>query len=170
MDRRQKENFGGRRPLIPAASSAATKPIREMFDALVPEYDRFNRLSSLGMDVLWRREVVRSRQEKRNKLNDAAAPTAVTDGVNVYAFFADFGLVSFSSSGEERWRMELPPMPSMQGVAASPILAGNKLLLVVDQAQNSYMLALDVRNGETLWRKQRKPAPGGAYASPVRFS
>ncbi|MCG3203546.1 MAG: Ubiquinone/menaquinone biosynthesis C-methyltransferase UbiE [Elusimicrobia bacterium] len=28
-----------------------------MFDALVPEYDRFNRLSSLGLDVLWRREV-----------------------------------------------------------------------------------------------------------------
>jgi demethylmenaquinone methyltransferase/2-methoxy-6-polyprenyl-1,4-benzoquinol methylase len=28
-----------------------------MFDALVPEYDRFNRLSSLGLDVRWRREV-----------------------------------------------------------------------------------------------------------------
>jgi demethylmenaquinone methyltransferase / 2-methoxy-6-polyprenyl-1,4-benzoquinol methylase len=34
-------------------------PIREMFDALVPEYDRFNRLSSLGLDVSWRREVAR---------------------------------------------------------------------------------------------------------------
>ncbi len=29
-----------------------------MFDALVPEYDRFNRLSSLGLDILWRREAV----------------------------------------------------------------------------------------------------------------
>ncbi len=28
-----------------------------MFNALVPEYDRFNRLSSLGLDVRWRREV-----------------------------------------------------------------------------------------------------------------
>src|SRR5262245_23221720 len=28
-----------------------------MFDALVPEYDGFNRLSSLGLDVGWRREV-----------------------------------------------------------------------------------------------------------------
>ena len=34
-----------------------TQPIRDMFDSLVPEYDRFNRLSSLGLDVLWRREV-----------------------------------------------------------------------------------------------------------------
>jgi demethylmenaquinone methyltransferase/2-methoxy-6-polyprenyl-1,4-benzoquinol methylase len=28
-----------------------------MFDVLVPEYDRFNRLSSLGLDVLWRKEL-----------------------------------------------------------------------------------------------------------------
>lgn len=28
-----------------------------MFDAIVPEYDRFNRLSSLGQDISWRREV-----------------------------------------------------------------------------------------------------------------
>jgi len=28
-----------------------------MFDSLVPEYDRFNHLSSFGMDILWRREV-----------------------------------------------------------------------------------------------------------------
>lgn len=28
-----------------------------MFDSLVPEYDRFNRLGSLGLDVLWRREL-----------------------------------------------------------------------------------------------------------------
>jgi len=38
--------------------SPVSTPIRDMFDALVPEYDRFNRLSSLGLDVMWRRELV----------------------------------------------------------------------------------------------------------------
>ncbi|MFN7924702.1 MAG: PQQ-binding-like beta-propeller repeat protein [Bryobacteraceae bacterium] len=120
--------------------------------------------------LLWRREVARGRQEKRNKLNDAAAPTPVTDGKNVYAFFADFGLVSYTASGKERWRIPLPPMPSMQGVAGSPLLVGDKLILVVDQAQDSYMIAVDPRKGETLWRKERRPAPGGAYSTPVAFS
>lgn len=32
-------------------------PIREMFDSLVPEYDRFNRMSSFGLDSSWRREL-----------------------------------------------------------------------------------------------------------------
>jgi len=119
--------------------------------------------------LLWRNEIDRGRQERRNKLNDAAAPTPVTDGNNVYAFFADFGLVSYDAAGKERWRMALPPMPSMQGVSASPLLVGTRLLLVVDQAQDSYMLAIDTRDGETLWKKERRPAPGGAYASPVSF-
>src|SRR5262245_58085754 len=34
-------------------------PIREMFEQLVPGYDRFNRLSSLGLDTGWRRELAR---------------------------------------------------------------------------------------------------------------
>lgn len=119
--------------------------------------------------ILWKAAIERARVERRNKLNDAAAPTPVTDGTNVYAFFADFGLVSYDAEGRERWRMPLPPMPSMQGVSASPLLAGDKLILVVDQAADSYMLALAARNGETLWKKERRPAPGGAYASPVLF-
>jgi outer membrane protein assembly factor BamB len=133
------------------------------------------RLQTIAIDqrtgrVLWTRDVVRSREERRHKLNDAAAPTPVTDGKNVYSFFADFGLVSYTAQGKPRWQMELPAMPSMQGVAGSPILAGGKLILVVDQAQDSYMIAVDPRNGETLWRKSRAPAPGGAYSSPVLYT
>lgn len=120
--------------------------------------------------VLWRSEIARDRQERRNKLNDAAAPTPVTDGRNVFAFFADFGLVSYDAEGKERWRMALPPMPSMQGVSASPLLVGDRLIVVVDQAQDSYMMAVATRNGETLWKKERRAAPGGAYASPVLFA
>lgn len=44
-------------------------PIREMFNSLVPEYDRFNRLSSLGLDVLWRRELVQMFEKGSNILD-----------------------------------------------------------------------------------------------------
>jgi outer membrane protein assembly factor BamB len=118
---------------------------------------------------LWRRDVARSRTERRHKLNDPAAPTPVTDGRNVYAFFADFGLVAYSGEGKELWRVPLDPMPSMQGVASSPLLHGSRLILVVDQADGSYMMALDARTGETLWKRARRPAPGGAYSTPIVF-
>ncbi len=39
-------------------NTAPADDIREMFSRLVPEYNRFNQWSSLGMDRLWRRAVV----------------------------------------------------------------------------------------------------------------
>lgn len=118
---------------------------------------------------LWRREIARGREEKRHKLNDAAAATPVTDGKNVYAFFPDYGLAAYSVDGRERWKQPLDPMPSMQGVAASPIVHADKLIVVSDQAESSFIMAVNTRNGEIAWKKQRRPAPGGAYSSPVVY-
>lgn len=118
---------------------------------------------------LWRRDVTRARSEKRHKLNDAAAATPVTDGKGVFAFFPDFGIVAYDVNGRERWKMPLDPMPSMQGVASSPIVHGDKLIVVSDQAESSYMIAVNTRNGETIWKQQRRAAPGGAYSSPVIY-
>ena len=38
--------------------------------------------------ILWTKEAPGSRDEKRHTLNDPAAPSAVSDGSNVYVFFA----------------------------------------------------------------------------------
>lgn len=40
-----------------------------MFDRLVPEYDRFNRVSSLGLDVYWRKELARYLRGRRRILD-----------------------------------------------------------------------------------------------------
>ena len=69
--------------------------------------------------LLWKREVDRSRRENRHKINDAAAPTLATDGKSVYAFFPDFGLVSYTADGQERWRAPLGPHRNMHGIASS---------------------------------------------------
>lgn len=55
----------------------------------------------------------RSRQEFRHPLNHSCTPTPVTDGENVYAFFGDYGLVSYTLEGEDRWRT---PARSLNGV------------------------------------------------------
>jgi outer membrane protein assembly factor BamB len=117
----------------------------------------------------WRRHVTRTRQEKRHKLNDAAAATPVTDGKRVYLFFPDFGLAAYDVSGRDLWRLPLDAMPSMHGVAASPITHADKLIVVSDQAETSYIMAVNARNGEIAWKQQRRPAPGGAYSSPVIY-
>ncbi|MFN9754345.1 MAG: pyrrolo-quinoline quinone, partial [bacterium] len=46
--------------------------------------------------LLWRREAPANLDEKRHTLNDPASPSPVSDGENVYVFFAGYGLLSYT--------------------------------------------------------------------------
>jgi outer membrane protein assembly factor BamB len=118
--------------------------------------------------ILWRREVSAQRQEPLHKLNDRAAPTPATDGKNVYAFFGDFGLVSYGPDGNERWRMPLGPFSNLHGMAASPILVDGKLIQVCDQDVGSYLLAVDAETGRVAWRTDRGEVVHG-FSTPAVY-
>ncbi|HKU74662.1 MAG TPA: PQQ-binding-like beta-propeller repeat protein [Pyrinomonadaceae bacterium] len=117
--------------------------------------------------VLWRRDVVRARHMPIYKANDGAAPSPVSDGKNVYAFFAELGLISYGPEGKERWRMPLGPFNSFYGMGGSPVLAGNTLVMVCDQRTDSFIVAVDARNGKELWRKSRSNFE--AYSTPALY-
>ena len=129
------------------------------------------KLITLALDratgrILWRRELDAPRNEVRHKLNNAASATPVTDGVNVYSFFADFGLVAYGADGNELWRLPLGPFTNLHGMGSSPVLAGDRLFLVCDQDVGSFLLALDKRTGKQLWRVER-PAVVHGFATPT---
>ena len=91
---------------------------------------RDGRLLTIALDrasgrMLWEREAPRARTEKLDNRNGPAAPSAVTDGRDVYVFFADFGLISYDRQGRERWRVPLGPFNNVYGMGASPILVGD---------------------------------------------
>lgn len=106
-------------------------------------------------EVLWIREVPRPRREHFQRTHGPASPSPVTDGENVYAFFGDFGAISFDSRGNERWRTPLGPFINQNGHGSSPILADDKLLIVCDQQVDAYLIALDPATGETIWKTDR---------------
>ncbi len=57
--------------------------------------------------VLWKKSIRAAKREAQNALNHRAAPTPVTDGKLVFAFFADFGLVAYDFEGQQRWQLPL---------------------------------------------------------------
>jgi outer membrane protein assembly factor BamB len=59
--------------------------------------------------LLWRRELKPERTHKFFRANDPASPTPAADDDSVYVFFPDFGLISYTFSGSERWRHPLGP-------------------------------------------------------------
>ena len=153
-----------------------------------------NQLFTLALDrgngrILWRRESPRDRHEKLDAQNSPASPTPAADGHNVYVFFPDYGLLSYTSDGKERWRTPLGPFDNMCGMGVSPILAGDKVVLICDQQHNSFAAAFSQGDGEQVWktrapklsagipprscigRKARKPrAPACRSSRPVHFA
>jgi len=117
--------------------------------------------------ILWRRDIARAHTTPIYKLNDAASPTPVTDGKNVYAFFADLGLISFDAGGNERWRVPLGPFDTFYGLAGSPILAGDTLLMLCDARTKPFLLAVDAATGRQRWRVERSELSYEGYTTPL---
>jgi len=131
-----------------------------------------DKLITLALDrktgkLLWRRDVARARYMPIYKANDGASPSPVSDGQNVYVFFAELGLISYAPDGKERWRMPLGPFNSFYGMGGSPVLAGNTLVMVCDQRAGSFIVAVDARNGKELWKKDRPNFE--AYSTPAIY-
>ncbi len=116
--------------------------------------------------VVWRQEILRERTQKVFKGNDTATPTPASDGKNFYVFFPDFGLVSYGSNGNERWRLKLGPFDNFYGVSASPVVYDGTLVQVCDQKSGSFIVAVDKNTGGVRWRRERKDA-NLAYATPI---
>ena len=106
--------------------------------------------------TLWRTELAPVRTGELFEQNDPATPTPASDGTNVYVFFVDVGLVSYDANGRERWRYELGPFDNHYGLAASPILAGDSILLLCDQVASSFLVAIDKDSGKLRWHHERE--------------
>jgi outer membrane protein assembly factor BamB len=116
--------------------------------------------------ILWRREVPRPRKQELHKSNSAASPSIATDGRNVFAFFTDFGLISYGPDGEERWRVPLGPFNNPFGMGASPVLVNGKVVQVCDSETGSFVIAVDQKDGKIVWRKERPEMTRG-FSTPV---
>ena len=116
---------------------------------------------------LWERYVERKHHDFANQLNHPAAISPVTDGENVYSFFKDFGLVSFSATGKLRWQAPLGPFVTSMGLGAAPVITGDVVVIVADQLQDSFIAAFDRQNGEMRWKQPREEIE--SWGSPLVF-
>jgi outer membrane protein assembly factor BamB len=97
--------------------------------------------------------------DNRHKKNTYASSTSVTDGKLVYAFFEAAGLYAYTFDGKLEWKASLGNIAKAGlGPGTSPILYENLIILQVDQEMGagSAIVALDKRNGNEIWRAERK--------------
>ncbi len=115
---------------------------------------------------LWVKSVKKLRDETATAPNNPATCTPVCNDKMVCVLFPDAGLFVYSLDGELLWQKDIGPFYSMHGISASPILVDGKVIVVVDQLQESYIVALDGKSGNELWRTDRLIGVTGGYSTP----
>jgi outer membrane protein assembly factor BamB len=108
--------------------------------------------------VLWEQQAHRGVPATPVHLkNSYASETPVTDGQRVYAYFGNVGVFCYDLEGKPLWSkpMDPHPMRNAWGTAASPVVYEDKVFIVDDNDEDSYLLALDARTGNELFRVER---------------
>jgi len=154
-----------------ATGSGLSSPVIAKGHLFLTEFDRkTNQLSTVCIDprtgkLLWRRSVAPSQIEKVHEISSPAAPTPATDGERVYAYFGSYGLVAYDFDGNAQWERRLPLPENIYGAVASPIVAG-QLLVLNHQGNPAYLLGVDRRDGRTVWKTDRSRYQYG-WSTPV---
>jgi outer membrane protein assembly factor BamB len=93
------------------------------------------------------------RWKRKIGAKEQATPTPATDGTLVYVSSGSFGIVAYDLDGNEKWRQpHAKPDPE---TSASPILVEDKLIILRDWNDGSYLEAHDKKTGRSLWRTER---------------
>ena len=86
-----------------------------------------------------------------------ASSSAITDGTRVYAWFESQGMYVYDMDGKLLWSKDLgdKTMRNQFGEGSTPVLAGDRLVIVWDHLGGSFIVSLDAASGRELWRKSR---------------
>ena len=117
--------------------------------------------------IVWEKEVHRGVPEHGYHVKGSlASETAVTDGTRVYAYIGNVGLFCFDFEGQLLWSKRWKSVPTRfgWGTAASPVLHANHLYVVNDNEEQSFLVALNSKTGEQIWRVERDE--GSNWATP----
>lgn len=110
--------------------------------------------------ILWERVAYEGTvYDYRHKRGTYAAPTPVTDGKNIWAYFGSEGVYCYDLNGKLIWKKNLGGIGTLgMGVGSSPVLYGNTIILQCDQeadGKDSFLTALDAKTGNEVWRVKR---------------
>jgi outer membrane protein assembly factor BamB len=110
--------------------------------------------------TLWERvaKVATPHEGHHREYGSFASNSPVTDGRHLYASFGSRGIYCYDLDGKLVWEKDLGVKMKTRrqfGEGAAPALHGNLLIHPFDQESDSFVVALDKRDGKEVWRVNR---------------
>ena len=118
--------------------------------------------------ITWEREAHAGvPKTKRHPKSSEASCTPATDGKHIVAFFGSEGLFTYDADGKLLWKQDLGILnagwfydPDYEwGVASSPIIYKNLVIVQCDIQKNSFVAAYDINDGHRVWMTPRQEIP-----------
>ncbi len=110
-------------------------------------------------DKKWHRQLSATGSTAAHPDTCMAAPTPAADASGVFALFATGDLAAFTPTGDLRWYRSItadyPAVTNQIGMAASPVLAGGKLVVPMDNPGDGFLGAIDLVTGKNAWKVPR---------------
>jgi outer membrane protein assembly factor BamB len=92
-----------------------------------------------------------------NQTNSYASPTPTIEEGRVYVHFGSYGTACLDTkTGAKLWERRDLRCNHWRGPASSPILYGDLLILTFDGYDAQYVIALNKKTGQTVWRSDRE--------------
>ena len=118
--------------------------------------------------ILWQRTVKEEApQEGTHEMGSWASHSPVTDGEYVYAYFGSRGLFCLDMQGNLKWERDFGQLNKRMsfGEGSTPVLYRDRIIVNWDHEGQSFIIALDKKTGENIWKVDRDE--GTSWASPL---
>lgn len=111
--------------------------------------------------VRWQRQFWATGRSLCHETGAVAAPSPASDGQRIFAFYSSNDLICLDLAGNVLWMrgltLEHPTAANDIGMAASPVVAGDTVVVQVESQGDSFAMGLDTATGQTRWKIPRKP-------------
>ena len=118
---------------------------------------------------LWERQFWATGRTMTHPKTCVAANTPCSDGQRLFCQFSSNDILCLDLDGNVLWLRGLgrdyPNASNSLGMAASPIVVGDTLVVPVENDSESFSAGLDVATGATRWKRDRPKV--ASWASPV---
>lgn len=109
---------------------------------------------------LWTHRAAPAQAIRDSDMISKAAPTPIADAAGVYAFFETGNLVAVDHRGQLLWERRLTEefgeFGGRHGIGSSLRLCQSGVMALVAHDGPSYLICMDPRTGETVWKTDRR--------------
>lgn len=110
-------------------------------------------------EQVWERVTKSNYLEKNSVYVSRAAPTPLVDETHVFAYFESGDVLALTHAGKPVWKKSLTAKygapQNRFGVSGSPVQVDDRIIVLVDDPGAAYLVALDKKSGDVLWKKDR---------------